>query len=98
MIPLIPGAQAASSALEAERVRMEVITQNIANANTTRGVDGLPYQRQHDLRGHRARRIVGDDDLGWLSLGRVSTLTPADGLSGGRGGAWCAPGCVGRAD
>lgn len=26
---------------------MEVITQNIANANTTRGADGLPYQRQH---------------------------------------------------
>lgn len=25
---------------------MEVITQNIANANTTRGLDGKPYQRQ----------------------------------------------------
>jgi flagellar basal-body rod protein FlgC len=27
-------------------VRMEVVTQNIANANTTRGIDGLPFQRQ----------------------------------------------------
>lgn len=25
---------------------MEVISQNIANANTTRGLDGRPYQRQ----------------------------------------------------
>ncbi|HYE32400.1 MAG TPA: flagellar basal body rod protein FlgC [Methylomirabilota bacterium] len=46
MIPLIPGAQAASSALEAERVRMEVISQNIAQANITRTADGKPYQRQ----------------------------------------------------
>jgi len=27
-------------------VRLEVIAQNIANANTTRGADGRPYQRQ----------------------------------------------------
>ena len=46
MIPLIPGAQAASSALEAERMRMEVISQNIAQANITRTADGKPYQRQ----------------------------------------------------
>lgn len=26
---------------------MEVITQNIANVNTTRGIDGKPYQRQN---------------------------------------------------
>lgn len=26
---------------------MEVISQNIANLNTTRNVDGRPYQRQH---------------------------------------------------
>lgn len=29
-----------------ERVRMDVISQNIANANTLRGADGRPYQRQ----------------------------------------------------
>lgn len=46
MLPLLTGVQSTSSALEAERIRMEVISQNIANANTSRGPDGKPYQRQ----------------------------------------------------
>jgi flagellar basal-body rod protein FlgC len=46
MIQTLTGIDSSSSALAAERVRMEVITQNIANANTTRGLDGKPYQRQ----------------------------------------------------
>jgi flagellar basal-body rod protein FlgC len=46
MIPLLPGIQSTTSALSAERVRLEVIAQNIANANTARGPDGKPYQRQ----------------------------------------------------
>ncbi len=37
---LIPGLQSSASALHAERVRMEVISQNIANANTTRTEEG----------------------------------------------------------
>ena len=35
-----------TSGLSAERLRMETIANNIANANTTRGVDGLPYRRK----------------------------------------------------
>jgi flagellar basal-body rod protein FlgC len=46
MLPLLSGVQSTSTALEAERIRMEVISQNIANANTSRGPDGKPYQRQ----------------------------------------------------
>ncbi|HYG33584.1 MAG TPA: flagellar basal body rod protein FlgC [Clostridia bacterium] len=46
MINFLPGIQSTSSALAAERVRLDVISQNIANANTTRGADGKPYQRQ----------------------------------------------------
>jgi len=46
MINFFPGIQSTASALTAERVRMEVVSQNIANANTTRGLDGKPYQRQ----------------------------------------------------
>ena len=42
----MPGVDSAASALQAEKVRMEVISQNIANANTTRTMDGGPYQRQ----------------------------------------------------
>jgi flagellar basal-body rod protein FlgC len=46
MISLLTGIDSTASALDAERIRMDVVSQNIANANTTRGVDGKPYQRQ----------------------------------------------------
>ncbi|MBI3792864.1 MAG: flagellar basal body rod protein FlgC [Gemmatimonadetes bacterium] len=36
----------AASGLSAQRARMEVIAQNIANAETTRTPDGGPYQRK----------------------------------------------------
>ncbi|MEX2446437.1 MAG: flagellar basal body rod protein FlgC [Dehalococcoidia bacterium] len=35
-----------ASALVAQRMRMDVVANNVANVNTTRGVDGLPYRRQ----------------------------------------------------
>jgi len=38
--------QISSSALEAERVRAEVATSNLANAETTRTPEGGPYQRR----------------------------------------------------
>lgn len=46
MINVLTGINATSSALEAERIRMEVISQNIANAEVSRMPDGKPYQRQ----------------------------------------------------
>lgn len=46
MINLLTGVNATSSALNAERIRMEVISQNIANVNTTRDANGKPYERQ----------------------------------------------------
>ena len=36
----------AASGLTAERTRMDVTAENLANAQTTRGANGLPYQRQ----------------------------------------------------
>jgi flagellar basal-body rod protein FlgC len=36
----------AASGLTAERVRMDVTAENLANAQTTRGANGQPYQRQ----------------------------------------------------
>jgi flagellar basal-body rod protein FlgC len=35
-----------ASALSAQRIRMDVISQNIANVNTTRTADGTPYRRK----------------------------------------------------
>lgn len=42
----IPGIAAASGGLQAQRTRLDVIAQNIANAQTTRGSDGRAYSRQ----------------------------------------------------
>ena len=36
----------AASGMAAERLRMDVTSANLANANTTRGANGQPYQRQ----------------------------------------------------
>lgn len=46
MIEILPGIQSSAAALDAERTRLDVISENIANADTTRGPDGKPYQRQ----------------------------------------------------
>jgi flagellar basal-body rod protein FlgC len=36
----------AGSGLSAERIRMDVTAENLANADTTKGAGGKPYQRQ----------------------------------------------------
>lgn len=46
MIQILTGIQNTSAALDAERTRLDVISQNIANAHTTRDLDGKPYQRR----------------------------------------------------
>jgi flagellar basal-body rod protein FlgC len=43
---LLTGINATSGALNAQKTRLDIIGQNIANAHTTRGPNGLPYQRQ----------------------------------------------------
>jgi flagellar basal-body rod protein FlgC len=35
-----------ASGMTAERLRMDVIAENLANANTTRGANGQPYRRK----------------------------------------------------
>jgi flagellar basal-body rod protein FlgC len=39
--------EVSGSALKAERIRAEVVSANMANAETTRTADGTPYKRQH---------------------------------------------------
>lgn len=43
---LFDAIEIAASGLTAERVRMDVTTENLANADTTRGPGGEPYRRQ----------------------------------------------------
>jgi flagellar basal-body rod protein FlgC len=46
MVQILSGVQSSVAALDAERTRLDVISENIANAHTTRCADGKPYQRQ----------------------------------------------------
>ncbi len=43
---LFSGMRASSSGLSAERIRMDVIAKNLANAQTTHTPEGGPYRRQ----------------------------------------------------
>jgi flagellar basal-body rod protein FlgC len=62
-----------ASALQAERVRAEVVAANMANAETTRTADGTPYQRHHVVFQTQNQGSFGD-----------SLLSQA-GMSGGMG-------------
>ena len=46
MINILSGIDSTAAALNAERIRMDTVSENIANVNTTHGLDGKPYQRQ----------------------------------------------------
>src|ERR1700694_1851917 len=46
MIQILSGIHNTSAALDAERTRLDVISQNTATAHTTHDVDGKPYQRR----------------------------------------------------
>ena len=46
MAHIIPGLESSASALAAQKLHMQVISENIANAHTTKDVDGKPYQRK----------------------------------------------------
>ena len=48
MIRIMSGADATVAALNAERMRLEVISQNIANANVTNTPEGGPDKRKED--------------------------------------------------
>ena len=76
---LFGGLSISASGLTAERVRMDVIAENLANAESTRGVDGQPYKRKlvvlgaaagggssfaDTLAGVRVRAVVDDPSPG----------------------------------
>ena len=74
---LFGGLSISGSGMTAERVRMDVIAENLANAESTRGADGQPYRRkevvlgaaggqsfQDVLDGVRVKAIVEDTSPG----------------------------------
>ena len=60
MIEVIPGLRSTSAALDAERVRMDIVGQNLANVHTTRGPDGKPYERQQVIFESVLRQVTGE--------------------------------------
>jgi flagellar basal-body rod protein FlgC len=48
------------SALLAERLRAEIVSANLANAETTRTASGGPYQRMHVVFGARPAQNIGE--------------------------------------
>jgi len=64
-----------ASALTAEKLRMDVISNNIANANTTRTVEGGPYIRQRVVFAPRLDAAPAFAPL-------LATMTP-DGMAAG---------------
>ncbi|MDR1533772.1 MAG: flagellar basal body rod protein FlgC [Planctomycetota bacterium] len=59
-----------ASGLRAERARMNVHANNLANINTTRGEDGEPYRRRRVFFREGAPEITGSNTLG-VSVDRV---------------------------
>jgi flagellar basal-body rod protein FlgC len=86
---LFDAIEIAGSGLSAERVRMDVTSENLANAQTTRGAGGQPYQRQEvelqqigsagfgaTLRGAMGPAAGGEGPGGVEVAGIVSDPTP----------------------
>jgi len=72
---LISGIDVTAGALNAQKTRLDVVAQNIANAQTTRGPNGGAYQRQVvSFESELLRRSVGGGAT--LQSVRVASITP----------------------
>jgi flagellar basal-body rod protein FlgC len=67
-ISLMPGVDICASGLDAESRRMEIIANNVANAQTTRGADGQVFQRREVVFGQKLDDALGDGDLGGVEI------------------------------
>jgi flagellar basal-body rod protein FlgC len=69
----------AGTGLTAQRIRMDVTSENLANADTTKGANGQPYQRQDVVLGEVG---VGGGFSGALSgaIAQVGGAQPAGGV------------------
>lgn len=61
------------SAMQAERMRAEVVAANMANAETTRTADGTPYKRQHVI------FAAGSGDDGFAN--QLGSMLPSTAIS-----------------
>lgn len=76
---LFEGMRASSSGMTAERIRMNVIAKNLANAEVTKTPDGLPYQREVVRFAPVLRRtLTGTEETGEVRVAGIvkDTQTP----------------------
>lgn len=60
---LLNGLNISATALTAQRFRMDVISENLANAEVTRTADGTPYRRRNVVLGSRESSVSFSDTL-----------------------------------
>ncbi|MFZ0382138.1 MAG: flagellar basal body rod protein FlgC [Solirubrobacteraceae bacterium] len=70
----------AASGLTAERVRMDVTSENLANADTTQGANGQPYQEQEVQLQTVGSNSFSDMLSGAMGGGTSSNSVPAGGV------------------
>lgn len=69
---LISGIDVTAGALNAQKTRLDIVAQNIANAQTTRTRDGTPYQRQIVSFASELVKRSGDTSLQGVKVGSIS--------------------------
>jgi flagellar basal-body rod protein FlgC len=71
---LFGGLEISASGLTAERLRMDVSAENLANAQTTRGTDGQPYRR---------KEVILQEAAGSFGASLSAAMGPNKGTQGG---------------
>lgn len=70
---LISGIDVTAGALNAQKTRLDIVAQNIANAQTTRTANGTPYQRQIvSFESELIRRSSSGASLQSVRIGSIS--------------------------
>ena len=69
-----------ASGLTAQRLRMDVISENVANASTTRTEDGTPYRRKVVTFAQKGNQTSFSKVLGNLSKGYSGQGVKVDGI------------------
>jgi flagellar basal-body rod protein FlgC len=76
-VGLFDSLDVAGSGLSAERLRMDVTSENLANAQTTKGADGQPYRRKVVV----VSEAPGQSSFGTaLNAAMTSAASPARGV------------------
>jgi flagellar basal-body rod protein FlgC len=73
---LISGIDVSAGALNAQKTRLDIVAQNIANAETTRTPEGGPYQRQIvSFETEMVKQLPGESGVQPLQTVKVGSIT-----------------------